>query len=195
MENIDKAAAEHAVALMLGASRRLRIVDAEARAGGMEYPYPMERRIQRELEGKNLLIVGFGPVAPILAVKAVGLEMDVRIWDADASEEDIKASGYEAAGSLAGGLEWGDYICCVDSFEGSEAGYRIDAAGFDTMKDGVFVVDISGRKTVDRAALLDAVASGKVSGAGLDGDSDAGLFAGTDNVLITGCCASLAGEL
>ena len=186
------AAAEHAIGLLLACSRRLRIVDREAMAGGVPFPFPTEKRLQREVESKNLLLVGFDEIAPHVARKARGLELTVRAWDEGASQADMDAAGVERADDLRAGLAWCDYVCVLGGSEAVPA-RAIDGEAFSVMKEGSFVVDLGLCDALDRTALRDAVASGKISGAGLDSIRNVTLFEDMDKVLVTDRCASFVG--
>ena len=186
------AAAEHAIGLLLACSRRLRIVEKEARAGGIPFPYPTDRRLQRELESKNLLLVGFDEIASHVARKARGLELTVRAWDDAVPPAEMGAAGVERVDDLREGLAWCDYVCVLGG-SGAIPANAIGREAFSVMKEGSFVVDLGLCDALDRTALRDAVASGRISGAGLDSIRNVALFEDMDKVLITDRCASLVG--
>ena len=70
--------AEHTVMLMLAASRRLLKSATRLRDGDWLYRDELE---SRELNGKNLLIVGFGRIGRRVARIATALEMSVFAYD------------------------------------------------------------------------------------------------------------------
>ena len=69
--------------------------------------------------------------------------------------------------SLEDLLKTSDFISLHVPYDKNQ-GSLIGKAQFDMMKDGVFLIDCARGKVVEEAALLEALNSGKVAGAGLD---------------------------
>lgn len=183
------AAAEHVVALLLCCTRRLRITDTEARATGAPFPYPTERRLQRELEGKRLLLIGFDEVAQNVARKAAGLDMIVGAWGDREGEGDESIRAFD---DLNEGLGWADYI----SLHLEPAGDLpfIGEEQFGAMKEGTYFVNISSTSLVDEKALVKAMKSGKVAAVGLDDSDKRTELKRFDSALLTPHRAHLCGS-
>jgi len=123
-----------------------------------------------ELEGKTLGVIGFGRIGQATARLGLGVGMNVIPVDPYISEADITLGNDLATVNLKTQdmdtmLAKADFITLHIPFLGSPA---LSTAEFDKMKDGVFVVNCARGGTIDEAALLAALESGKISAAGLD---------------------------
>jgi D-3-phosphoglycerate dehydrogenase len=125
-----------------------------------------------ELTGRTLGIIGFGRIGQETASIALGLGMNVVAVDpylekADVSfgPKDHKATVTIKTSSMDEMLSQADAISLHVPFLGSPA---LGPDEFAKMKDGVIIANASRGGTVDEDALLQALESGKVAGAGLD---------------------------
>lgn len=116
-----------------------------------------------EIGGKTLGIIGMGRIGRSLAKKAEALGMSVVYYTIEGKHDDLK---YEFI-SLEELLTKSDFISIHVPYD-KEKGSLIGDAEFVKMKDGVYLVNCSRGKVVDEKALLKALDSGKVSGAGID---------------------------
>ena len=137
--------AEMALALLLGVVRRAR----EAFRG-------------HQLSGKTMGILGYGRLGKMMADYAKALRMQVIACDI----KPIEAEGVEQV-TFEELLERSDVISIHVHLNETTTG-MIDKAAFDKMKDGVFIVNTARGGIIDETALLEALESGKVAGAGLD---------------------------
>lgn len=113
-----------------------------------------------ELSGKTLGIIGFGRIGKLLAKKAEALGMKVIFYDKFIKNDDqFKYYPFKEL------LENADFISLhVPSTEKPLIGRE----EFDIMKEGVFIVNAARGGVIDEEALLVALNSNKVAGAGLD---------------------------
>lgn len=176
------ACAEHALALMLALSRKIAETDGlvsveQLRAAGYA-PAQFDRthvananwaRITgvRTLHGTQLGIVGLGEIGRELALRALALGMRIAYTQRrrlSAEEEKCYGAVYCALDELLAGSD-----CVSLNLPGSAAtrGF-IGARELGLMKRGALLVNVSRANLVDRAALLDALASGQLGGVGLD---------------------------
>jgi len=118
-----------------------------------------------EIDGKTLGLIGIGRIGQLLAQKATALGMTVLCQDAylDASPIPETAPMVELDELLARS----DFISLHIPFDPA-IGPTLGAAEFDKMKDGVRIVNCARGGTVDEAALVAAMKSGKVAGAAVD---------------------------
>lgn len=118
-----------------------------------------------ELCGKTLGIVGFGRIGQKLAVMAKAMGMTVVAFDifhVPGIEEQLGMK-YVEMDEL---LEKADFISLhTPAIDGKPL---VNAENIAKMKDGVVIVNTSRGNNVDEDALLAALESGKVRGAGLD---------------------------
>ena len=160
--------AEHAIALTLALARALPQYGVE-QAGGAWTRGFRERREEQlvELEGKTLLVVGLGGIGTEVARRAHGLGMRViatrnsRREGPDFVEYVGLADEYLALAARA------DVVVNATPLT-SETRGMFDARFFDALKRGAFFINIGRGESVVTEALVAALETGKVGGAGLD---------------------------
>ena len=124
-----------------------------------------------ELRGRTLGIVGFGRIGQALAKLAVGAGMEVVFSDMHDDDIDVALEFFDGQSlsftcknvGLEGVLAQSDFISLH-----VPGGDLIGAAEMAKMKDGVFLLNAARGGVINEEALLDALESGKVAGAGLD---------------------------
>lgn len=127
-----------------------------------------------ELGGKTLGVVGIGRIGQETARIGLSLGMNVLPVDLYIKEVTIKLDIKGAATPVTVTLpsvsmdEMLSKADCIALHVPSTGAAVIGAAEFAKMKDGVFIVNPSRGGTIDEDALLEALNSGKVGGAGLD---------------------------
>ncbi len=125
-----------------------------------------------ELESKTLGIIGFGRIGQEMAKIGLGMGMNIIVVDAIVKNVDLhmKVGGNEFVVHIdtilmPDLLSQSDFISLHIPFTGEAV---LGASEFVQMKEGVILVNASRGGTVDESALLDALESGKINGAGLD---------------------------
>lgn len=116
-----------------------------------------------EIAGKTLGIIGMGRIGRSLAKKATALGMKVIYNDLFGKQDNLPYEFLE----LDDLLKKADFISLHVPYD-KEKGAVIDKAQFDLMKDGVYLINCARGNVVNEDALLDALNSGKVAGAGVD---------------------------
>ena len=118
-----------------------------------------------ELQGKTLGIVGFGRIGQHLGVMAKAIGMKVLAFDIYQVPVISEQLGipYVSMDEL---LAQSDFVSV--HAPAVDGGALISAENIAKMKDGVVIINTSRGTTVDEAALLAALESGKVRAAGLD---------------------------
>ncbi|MCK4352465.1 D-2-hydroxyacid dehydrogenase [candidate division WOR-3 bacterium] len=115
-----------------------------------------------ELSGKTLGIIGIGRIGKKLAKKATALGMNVVGYDPYVKNvEGVESVDFDTL------LNTSDYISLHIPFT-PETKHLIGKNEFEKMKDGVIIINCARGGVVDEQALLEALKSGKVGGAGLD---------------------------
>ena len=117
-----------------------------------------------ELGGKTLGVIGYGRIGQALGRRAQALGMKVLAYDI------FKVEGLESENmkyvDMDELLANSDFVSLhTPSIEGKPL---INAETVATMKDGAVVINTSRGENIDEQALLDALNSGKLRGAGLD---------------------------
>jgi D-3-phosphoglycerate dehydrogenase / 2-oxoglutarate reductase len=150
----DTAVAEHAIALMLSASRDIARMDREVRAGTW-VPHD-----GLQLFGKTLGIIGLGGIGSEVLRIARGLGMEVIAWNRT-----------ERPGAPLVGLDEllarSDVISLNLSLNDQTRGF-LGPAQFARMKPGVVLINTARGALLDKSALLDGLCSGRIRHAGLD---------------------------
>ncbi len=187
----SRAVAEMALALMLGALRRIPWLDSRLRRSGTADPEVFDQ--VGEISGRTVGLVGYGKVARLLAppLAALGARL---LYTAAAPKPDAAAEWRELPALLAE-----SDIVSLHLPLAPETRNLIDADAISRMKPGAVLVNTARGGLVDEAALADALAAGRLRAAGLDVTSvepapaDSPLF-GLPNVVLTPHVAWLTPE-
>ncbi len=202
MSNMQKmsspAIAEHAVAMAMALSRQLpqfsRLMESKTWAG--DNADVIGR--MRPIAGRTMLVVGLGGIGSEVARLADALGMQV--WGTRNSSRE--------------GPDYVDYVGLADELHALAAKADVivnalpltasttkllDESFFNAAKEGAIFVNVGRGQTVDTAALIAALDSGRISGAGLDVTSPEPLPAdhalwSYENVVITPHVAGSGGE-
>jgi glycerate dehydrogenase/D-3-phosphoglycerate dehydrogenase len=166
---------EHAVALMLGVTRHLCALNKAARSGDTD----TSQLIAYELEGKTAGIVGLGGIGRRLAKILLAFGMDVCF-----SNRSIREFDGARQVSLNTLLRAADVVfLCLPVTE--QTYHLLGPSQFAEIKPSAVIVNISADELIDPDALRDALASGRLAGAGLDVIGSPGPYVGMANTLIT----------
>ncbi|MDP8949670.1 MAG: phosphoglycerate dehydrogenase, partial [Actinomycetota bacterium] len=178
------AAAEHTLALMLAAARRIPAADSSLRNG--EWNRSAFKGV--EVAEKTLGLVGLGHVGTIVARGAVGMGMRVLAYDPYVSEDRMRSMNVERAESLDEIFESSDFISLHVPRTPQTAG-MVDAGALEKMKPTAYLINVARGGIVDETALYNALKEGAIAGAALDvfqeePTTDSPLFA-LPNVVVT----------
>lgn len=118
------------------------------------------------LRGKRLLVVGAGSIGTKIGTLAKAAGVEVAAIARDARDDDVFGRVHPA-GDLDGELASADFVAIATPLTRETRG-MFDAAAFTAMKPGAFLINIGRGPIVDEPALIDALNSGHLGGAGLD---------------------------
>lgn len=121
----------------------------------------------RELNGSNLAILGAGPIGAALAQKGAALGMHVRVMRRHAQRHVVGAESVLGPDRLHELLGWADFVVLAVPLTG-ETRRLIGAQELQAMRSDAFLINIARGDVVDESALVDALRSGAIAGAGLD---------------------------
>jgi D-3-phosphoglycerate dehydrogenase len=174
--------AELAIAFMLMLARHIPANTADVRAGGWA------RFAGRELGGATLGVVGLGAIGKSVAAIARSFGMRLLAYDPFLDEEYAAEHGIQPA-SLPEVLAASDFVT-LHLLLNESTHHLIDAAALASMKPTASLINTSRGAIIDEAALIDALASGRLAGAGLDVVEHEPLHADSplrllDNVILT----------
>ncbi len=161
-DTVTDATAELAIGLMLAVSRRIGEMNLRLRKEDSTTLFGMGRYMGNTLRGRTLGIIGCGRIGSRVAEMAGALGMRVLAY----SRRGVSTAAAEYA-DLSALLAQSDVISlhCPST---PETRHLLDAAAFAQMKDGAMLVNTARGAVVDHEALVDALRSGKLAGAGLD---------------------------
>jgi D-3-phosphoglycerate dehydrogenase len=155
--------AEHALGLILGVSRRMVEGDRRLRR---ETGYGREDVMGHEIQGKTLGVVGIGHTGSRVAALGKAFGMDVIATDPLLSPEEITRRGARPV-SLDELLAQADVVSLHCPRDASTL-KMINADAFARMKKGAIFISTARGGIHDEAALVQALRSGHLAGAGLD---------------------------
>ena len=153
-------AAELAIGLAMSLMRRIHAADQAMKAGEWRTP------LTRVLHGKTLGIVGLGHVGRHVAKIANALEMRVLAWGRRLTDESAASAGVERR-ELEDLLRASDVVS-VHATLAPETRGLLDARRLALMKPTANLINTARGPIVDEAALVAALAEGRIAGAGLD---------------------------
>jgi D-3-phosphoglycerate dehydrogenase len=156
-------AAEHTMALLMAVARNVPQADAALKGGD----WARSRYGGVEVYEKTLGILGFGRIGQLVAARARGFQMNVVAYDPFVSAERYAELGVEKAEDTDEVLARADFLTIHLPNTPETKGF-LNAERFAKMKDGARVLNVARGGLVDYDALLEALQSGKLGGAGLD---------------------------
>lgn len=156
-------AAEHTVALMFAAARKIAPADAVMKAGGWD----RNKFVGTQLAGKTLGVVGLGRIGREVARRAIGLDMKVVALDPFVTPARMNELGCTPAASLDELLPQVDFLT-LHVMATPETKGMIGAKQLGLMKKTAIVVNVARGGVIDEQALADALKAGTIGGAGVD---------------------------
>ncbi|MCA3572887.1 MAG: hydroxyacid dehydrogenase [Aestuariivirga sp.] len=159
----SRAVAEHTLMLMLAVARRAASHDRASREG----QWNIRNRFETvELDGKTLLLVGFGRIGRRVAELAKAFGMAVMAYDPFVKPDLLAKHGVRPAADLVKALGEADVVSL--HMPGSTAGAVIFEEELAAMKPGAILINAARGGLVDEALLDRALREGRLFGAGLD---------------------------
>ena len=156
--------AEHTVALMLAVAKQVKPGQEQLATGDFA---PRAVPMGTELVGKTLGLVGLGRIGGRVAhICGRGLDMRVLAFDPYITAERAAEIGVELADldTVIGSAD----ILSLHAPSTPETHHLMNADRFKQMKDEAILLNLARGPLVDQDALLEALDSGQIRGAGLD---------------------------
>jgi phosphoglycerate dehydrogenase-like enzyme len=154
------APSEMAWALIFAVAKRIGIEDRVIRAGGWQTGFPVS------LAGKTLGLIGAGRLGGAMVPVAKALGMDVVAWSQNLTEERCAELGVTKVTKdelLASADVLGLFLVFSERSRNT-----LRAEDLAKAKPGAILVNISRGPLVEETALIEALRSGRLAGAGLD---------------------------
>ncbi len=157
--------ADMAWTLIMAAARRVVEGDKFTRAGKFAGWAPL-LLVGQDVHHKTLGIVGFGRIGQTVAKRATGFDMKILYYDVNQMPEVAKQYNAEYR-ELDDLLRESDFISLhVDLNESTR--HLIGSREFGLMKPDAYLINTSRGPVVDEKALVQALKSDRIAGAGLD---------------------------
>lgn len=159
--------ADLAMAMILAVPRRLVEGDRRMRAGGFEGWGPTHM-LGHRVRGKRLGILGMGRIGSAVARRAHAFGLSVHYHNRsrvpDTMERALDANWHETLDTMLAEID----ILSINAPLTPSTRHLIDARTLALMKPDSYLVNTSRGEIIDEAALADALAGGRLAGAGLD---------------------------
>ena len=158
---LNDCVADTAMLLLLDVARRGSEADRFVRRGGWtaSSAFPFGTRVT----GKRLGILGLGRIGRAIAKRCEGFDMEIRYHN----RHPVADVPYGYVASLDELARWADFLV-VAAAGGQESRNLVSARILDALGPRGFLVNIARGSVVDEAALVAALAEGRLGGAGLD---------------------------
>src|ERR1051325_9916684 len=160
--------AEHTMGLLIAMARNFpdSVRFQEKSMWGQQQLWDMPQKLA-ELNGKNLLIVGYGSIGEELAKRARVFGMGVRGITRSGKGDASFVEKILPASHLHDALSEADYVV-IAAPETAETKHLIGPAEISRMKRGARLVNVGRGSLLDEAALIAALENGRLAGAALD---------------------------
>ncbi|WP_343551629.1 D-2-hydroxyacid dehydrogenase family protein [Pantoea sp.] len=148
--------------LLLGLARHIVPENQALRSNG-----PWQHSLGMSLQGKTLGLLGLGKIGGEMAKVAQAFGMRVCAWSQNLSVERAVACGVEHMPTLNALLNISD-VLSIHLVLSERTRHLIDTTALTQMKPGALLINTSRAGIVDQSAMIAALQSGQLAGAGLD---------------------------
>ena len=163
---LDETTADFAWTLMMAVARRIGEGEQLARSGNWQ-GWDLDQLVGTDVWGKTLGLVGFGRIGRAVARRAAGFQMKVIYTDAIRAPLDIEKELKAEHRDFNTLLAEADFVSLHVPLLPETRGL-MDGGKFQRMKPTAFLINTARGPVVDEAALVHALESRKIAGAGLD---------------------------
>jgi len=165
-EYAEETVAEGAFALMIALAKKLIPLDRQMHRAG--WAWPEARWLGADIAGKTVGIVGVGKIGRSMARMAgAGFRARVLGYDPYVSGVEMRAAGVEKRSDLLAMLGECDFVSLHMVLTPETRGL-IGRAELAAMKPSAFLINVSRGALIDEPALVEALETGRIAGAGLD---------------------------
>lgn len=156
--------AEHALFFMLALAKRAVQYDREVRKGNWNIRFDAPAY---DLDGKKVLILGFGRIGRRLVPMVKAMGMDVYVHDPYVIQDALVTAGATPVEDWRAALPEMDFLS-VNCPKNEKTNGMIGAAELASMKPSAYVINTARGNIVEEKALYDALKNNVIAGAGID---------------------------
>lgn len=161
---VTDATADTAITLMLMSARRASEGERMVRAGQWAGWHPTQL-LGMHLGGKTVGIAGMGRIGQAIARRChFGFGMKVAYFSRSPKELDFAAERFGSLPDLAGAVD----VLMLAVPGGADTQHLVDADVLAAMRPSAYLINIARGNVIDEAALIAALRTGQIAGAGLD---------------------------
>jgi D-3-phosphoglycerate dehydrogenase len=165
-EYAEETVAEGAFTLMIALAKKLIPLDRAMQAEG--WAWPTTQWLASDLAGKKVGLVGTGRIGRSMARMAgAGFRAQILGYDPNVSATTMQAHGIEKVNDLHEMLAQCDFVS-IHCVLNDSSHHLIGVREFACMKADAFIINSSRGAIIDELALLEALKSERIAGAGLD---------------------------
>ncbi len=157
------AVADHAIALLLAASRRIVMADRFVREGRWSGHSAARMPIAHGLTGRKIGVFGYGAVGRKIADRAAAFEVELA-YHGHSRKTDVSYEFYPTLQSLA---DWADILMVAARADAANR-HAVNREVLKALGPDGIVVNIARGSIIDEVALIELLQSGQLGGAGLD---------------------------
>ena len=189
-EVLNDCVADLAMALLLDVARGTSAADRFVRRGEWEMG---KFRLARKVTGQRLGILGLGRIGRAIAQRATGFDMQIRYTN----RKPVAGVPWQFEPALVELARWADTLVVITA-GGAATRHLVNAEVLEALGPDGFLVNVARGSVIDQDALVQALQTGRIAGAGLDVYADephvpAALMA-LDNVVLLPHIASATRE-
>ena len=148
--------------LLIGLARHIGVESQALRNNG-----PWQQTLGLGLQGKTLGLVGLGKIGGEMAKVAQAFGMRVCAWSQNLTDARAAECGVERMDSLHALMRTSDFVS-VHLVLSERSRHLIDQDALAQMKPGALLINTSRAAIVDQQAMIAALQSGQLAGAGID---------------------------
>lgn len=156
------AASEHTIALLMAAARNIPAAVTSLK----NKKWDRKKFIGVELRGKTLGVIGLGRIGKDVAIKAIGLGMNIIAYDPYIIKDHVENIHIKVT-DLDKVLKESDFITFHVPVTKSTY-HMIDRERINMMKDGIIIINCARGGIIDENALYEGLVSGKIRACALD---------------------------
>jgi C-terminal binding protein len=158
--------ADSAIGLMLALTRGIAFQNMRLRSPDALWRHDTVAPLHR-LRGRTFGVIGLGRIGSATALRAKALGMDVAFYDPYKADGYDKALGVRRVETLEELLSQAMVVSCHTPLT-PETRHIMNARTIELMPRGSYLINTSRGDVVDVTAIPDAIASGRLAGAGID---------------------------